>query len=70
MGLIERHLGDRVTFPKSRSVNWRKNGPLGRKFRVLAQADFLKNEFSEESCFYEFLGIELTKHRLPQVDKG
>lgn len=62
MGLIERHPGDRISFPVSRSVNWQKNGPLGRKFRAMAKTDFImSNEFVGDGCFYELLGLELTQ---------
>lgn len=67
MGLIERHPNDRVSFPVSRSVNWQKNGPLGRKLRNMAKADFIDGKFSGDLCTWDLMGIELTEKSAAQV---
>ena len=57
LGLIQRNPGDRITFPVSRNVVWRQDGPLRRTFLKWAKNDFINSDFKAKNEFFSFIRL-------------
>lgn len=60
LGLIERHAGDRVKLRTTRSVAWRKDGPLRRMYAEPIRKQFLAGPFDDETAYLSYAARRLS----------
>lgn len=74
LGLIERHPAGRVKLRTTRNVEWRKDGPLRRRYADAIRREFLAGPFDGEAAVLGYTSRSLTagsravlKRKLAQV---